>query len=72
VGFFGHFYALLITLVVFGAIVVGGVWLVMWAIRVSPRKIRPDNALRILNERFARGEIDQEEYQKRKAALNDT
>jgi len=71
VGFFGHFYALLITLVVFGAIVVGGVWLVMWAIRVSPRKIRPDNALRILNERFARGEIDQEEYQKRKAALND-
>ena len=69
-GFFGHFYALLITLVVFGAIVVGGVWLVMWAIRVSPRKIRPDNALRILNERFARGEIDQEEYQKRKAALN--
>jgi len=70
VGFFGHFYALLITLVVFGAIVVGGVWLVMWAIRVSPRKIRPDNALRILNERFARGEIDQEEYQKRKAALN--
>ena len=71
-GFFGHFYALLITLVVFGAIVVGGVWLVMWAIRVSPRKIRPDNALRILNERFARGEIDQEEYQKRKAALNDT
>jgi putative membrane protein len=70
VGFFGHFYVLLVTLVVFGAIVVAGVWLVLWAIRVSPRKIRPDNALGILNERFARGEIDQQEYEKRKAALD--
>jgi uncharacterized membrane protein len=45
------------------------VWLVLWAIRVAPRGIRPDNALSILNERFARGEIDQQEYETRKAAL---
>jgi putative membrane protein len=45
------------------------VWLVLWAIRIAPQRIRPDNALSILNERFARGEIDQQEYETRKAAL---
>jgi putative membrane protein len=45
------------------------VWLVLWAIRIAPQRIRPDNALGILNERFARGEIDQQEYETRKAAL---
>jgi uncharacterized membrane protein len=38
-------------------------------IRIAPQRIRPDNALSILNERFARGEIDQQEYETRKAAL---
>jgi len=42
---------------------------VLWAIRVAPQRIKPDNALGILNERFARGEIDQQEYQTRKNAL---
>jgi uncharacterized membrane protein len=42
---------------------------VLWAIRIAPQRIRPDNALSILNERFARGEIDQQEYETRKAAL---
>jgi uncharacterized membrane protein len=46
-----------------------GVWLVLWAIRISPRAVRPDNALGILKERFARGEIDQREYEERKATL---
>jgi uncharacterized membrane protein len=44
---------------------------VLWAIRVSPRTFRPDGALGILKERFARGEIDQQEYEKRKDALQD-
>jgi putative membrane protein len=69
VAFFGHFYALLVSLVVLALIIVAAVWLVLWAIRVSPRTFRPDNALAILKERFARGEIDQQEYEKRKDAL---
>jgi putative membrane protein len=69
VPFFNHGLALVIMLVVYGALIVLAVWLVLWAVRVSPRRIRPDNALGILNERFARGEIDQQEYEKRKATL---
>ncbi len=60
--FFGHGLALIFILVFYGALIVLAVWLVLWAIRISPRGIRPDKALSILNERFARGEIDQQEY----------
>ena len=69
--FLGHWYVLF-GLLLYAVVVVLAVWLVLWAIRVAPRRIRPDNALAILNERFARAEIDQDEYQKRKAVLNDT
>ena len=66
--FVGHWYFIL-NLLVFGGLIVLAVWLVLWAIRIAPRRIRPDSALGILNERFARGEIDQQEYEQRKAAL---
>ncbi|HXO58651.1 MAG TPA: SHOCT domain-containing protein [Candidatus Acidoferrum sp.] len=66
--FLGHWYVLF-ALLLYAVVIVLAVWLVLWAIRVAPRRIRPDNALTILNERFARGEIDQDEYEKRKAAL---
>ena len=66
--FLGHWYVLF-ALLLYAVVIVLAVWLVLWAIRVAPRRIRPDNALNILNERFARGEIDLEEYEKRKAAL---
>ena len=65
---FGHWYAIF-ALVFYAVLIVLAVWLVLWAIRIAPRRIRPDNALSILNERFARGEIDQQEYDARKAAL---
>jgi putative membrane protein len=68
VSFIGHWYVLF-GLVFYAVVIVLAVWLVLWAIRVAPRRIRPDNALGILNERFARGEIDQQEYEARKAAL---
>ena len=67
--FFGHGFVLIIALLFYAIVIVLAVWLVLWAIRFSPRQIRPDNALRILNERFARGEIDQQEYEQRKRTL---
>jgi putative membrane protein len=69
VPFFNHGLVLLFMLVVYAALIVLAVWLVLWAIRIAPRRVRPDNALKILNERFARGEINQQEYDTRKAAL---
>jgi putative membrane protein len=68
VPFLGHWYVIF-GLVFYGVLIVLAVWLVLWAIRIAPQRIRPDNALGILNERFARGEIDQQEYETRKAAL---
>ncbi|HEY4872196.1 MAG TPA: SHOCT domain-containing protein [Candidatus Dormibacteraeota bacterium] len=66
--FLGHWYVIF-GLVFYAVLIVLAVWLVLWAIRIAPQRIRPDNALSILNERFARGEIDQQEYDARKAAL---
>ena len=37
-----------------------------------PRGRRDGNALRILEERYARGEIPREEYQERRAVLENT
>ncbi len=67
--FAGHFYVLIFVALFWAVVLVAAVWLVLWAIRVAPRRVRPDSALQILDERFARGEIDQQEYQARKAEL---
>ena len=63
--FFGHLLALLIQLVFWGGLIV----LLIWAFRRFTASRNSDSALSILNERFARGEIDQQEYDTRKAAL---
>jgi putative membrane protein len=68
VPFLGHWYVLF-GLVFYAVVIVLAVWLVLWAIRIAPQRIRPNNALDIFNERFARGEIDEQEYEKRKAVL---
>jgi putative membrane protein len=66
VSFFNHWYVLLLMLLFWGSLSA----LVVWAIRrVWPSDYQATSALRILNERFARGEIDQQEYDTRKAAL---
>jgi putative membrane protein len=62
---FGHVWILFIQLVFWGGLIA----LVIWAVRRVGASRKPDNALGILNERFARGEIDQQEYDTRKAAL---
>jgi putative membrane protein len=40
--------------------------------RVETSKVMEDSAMAILRERFAKGEIDTEEFQKRKAELEQT
>jgi putative membrane protein len=66
--FLGHFWALFIVLLFWVAVIA----LIIWVIRrVSPAGGSSASALNILRERFARGEIDQQEYDKRKAALQD-
>jgi putative membrane protein len=65
-----RWWVLVLFVLIYGGGAVLAVWLVLWAIRVAPRGVRPDNALQILDKRFARGEIDQQEYEKRKAVLN--
>jgi putative membrane protein len=64
----GHWY-IIFALLLYAVLAVLAVWLVMWAIRVAPHQVRPDSALSILKERFARGEIDQQEFERRKTVL---
>lgn len=61
-------------------VVAGIVLLIWWAVRqgsfgrhdVPYQGVQPpsDKALELLNERFARGEIDKAEYEERKQALS--
>ena len=57
---------------------VGVVLLVVWGVRAladtsssPPRNRGERSASRILEERFARGEIDRQEFEQRRAALED-
>ena len=53
--------------IVFIAAMVGGVW---WLVSRSRRTMTPrDDALAILRERYARGEISKEEYESRRREL---
>jgi len=54
---------LLVTLVIVG------LWRLFTGSSASRGAAAPDRALDILRERFARGEIDEEEYEARKKAL---
>ena len=47
----------------------GLIALAIYAVTRLTRRKDSDSALSILNERFARGEIDQKEFEQRKSAL---
>ncbi|WP_324736444.1 SHOCT domain-containing protein [Thermococcus sp. SY098] len=66
-GYFGIFGALLMLLF-WIAIIVGVVWFIKWIIEQSSSGSRK-SALEILDEKYARGEIDDEEYERRKRKL---
>jgi len=66
---FGGFVLLILMMGLFwGAIIVTAVWAIR---RFSPRDTgsSPTNAMRVLEERFARGEIDADEFQRRRDIL---
>jgi putative membrane protein len=54
----------LMMLVFWGSVI----FLIVWAVRPG-RTVQEDGALRILDERLAKGEIDAEEYRERRSLL---
>lgn len=63
----------LVVLAVFGialALVVGAVMLVIRRLGPGPSASDADQAMQILRERFARGEIDREEFDARRSSLD--
>jgi putative membrane protein len=66
-GGMGIFWMALVWLVFLG-LVAGGVWLVVRAVR-GPSGQPHGSALQVFEERFARGEIDRDEFEERRRAL---
>ena len=64
----GYSFPWLLMVLVWVFIIAGAIWL---ALTVAGRDGRRSNAEDILAERFARGEIDDEEFRKRRAALRE-
>ena len=65
-GWFGAIFMLLFWIL----IIVGIVWLVKWLVEQgSGEKTSKKGALEILDEKYARGEIDDEEYERRRRKL---
>ena len=68
----GGWFWMSFSMVVFWAVAVGVVvWVVRQFSRTSMGSVRGSSAITILEERFARGEIDKVELEQRKAVLRD-
>ncbi|WP_231855838.1 SHOCT domain-containing protein [Thermococcus peptonophilus] len=71
-GWFGWF-GMLFMLVFWVLIIVGIVWLVKWLLNQGSKgsnvSTSKERALELLDEAYARGEIDDEEYERRKRKL---
>jgi putative membrane protein len=61
--------AMLASSVLFWTLLVGGAVLLYRALRDSPKPAGPSSAEQQLGERYARGEIDDQEYQHRLTVL---
>ena len=60
---------MLLMLVFWGLVVVGIMFAIRWAVGVGQARATPDSALTILRERYARGEIDHDEFEAKKRDL---
>jgi putative membrane protein len=68
-GWFGALFMFITMIVFWGGLITVAVLLLR---RLGPRGTHQDTAGRILDERFARGEIDEDEYHRRQQALRST
>jgi putative membrane protein len=68
---FGVFLVVLFWALVIAALVLGIRWLIRadQRGRLQPPGPRPEDPLEILRQRYARGEIDDEEYERRRKTL---
>jgi putative membrane protein len=60
---------MLMMLLFWGLVVVGVTFAIRWAARMSRAGATPDRALEILRERYARGDIDKDEFEAKKRDL---
>ncbi|MFD9890882.1 SHOCT domain-containing protein [Amycolatopsis sp. NPDC059027] len=67
-GWLGGLFMLIAIVVFLGGLITVGIVLLR---RFGQPPSRRSDALKILDERFARGEIDKEEYEQRRATLGD-
>ncbi len=56
----------LISLVLLGLLL----WLIVWAVRRSGERPKQNDAMNILRERYARGEISKDEFERMKKDLS--
>ncbi len=60
-----------LMMLIFVALIAGGVLIVLRLLGYDATRRSSGRALEVLNERFARGEIDRAEYEDRRRALQD-
>jgi len=68
-GFGGGIFGSFVMLLIFGLIIVAVVWVIRGVANSSVESSTHSRALEILNERYAKGEIDKSEFEERKQAL---
>lgn len=71
-GWWGMGFGMVFMLLFWGLIILGITVLIRWLLTQSPpnRQSRDKTPLEILQERYARGEIEREEYEQKKRDLN--
>lgn len=69
--FGGGMFMMLMMLVFWAAVIAGGIALFRWIVRSSRTQAEPPNtALEILKQRYAKGEISREEFERMKLDIN--
>jgi putative membrane protein len=71
--YFGWGWLMMLFLVIFWLLLVGGViWLIIWLVKKTDQQRTggQEQPLDILKRRYARGEINQEEYERMKQELS--